>query len=257
MTGERVGFAGGLGHHLVGQLELPDGAPVAHAVFAPCFTCPKDAKAIVRISRALAARGIAVLRYDVTGIGHSEGEFTATTFTSQVDDLVAAAAFLRRHHRAPTLALGISLGGAVVIAGARQIPEAKAVATVNAPADTVHLRELLLRLAPEIMTDGEAEVTLVGARIRIGRPLVEDLARHDILGATADLGLPLMVFHAPEDTVVSVNNAHRLLDAAHHPKSLIALDGSDHLLLQRPDAATMIADIVAAWTRQYLQRSNV
>jgi putative redox protein len=239
---------------LAGQLEMPDGEPVAFALFAPCFTCPKDAKAIVRISRRLAELGLAVLRYDVTGVGESEGSFAATSFTSQVEDLEAAAEFLRYGHRAPELAIGISLGGAVALVGAPRIAEMAAVATINAPADTIHLRDLLLRRAPEILSRGEQEVTLGGARIRLGRALVDDLARHDIEAAAATLGLPLMVFQAPEDEMVDVDNAHRLLTAARHPKSMVAVAGADHLLLTRPDAATFIADILATWTRQTLER---
>jgi putative redox protein len=252
----RVRFAGALGDELAGQLELPpdDRSPRAFALIAPCFTCPKDAKAIVRISRGLAAAGIGVLRYDVTGVGDSDGDFTDTTFASQIDDMVAAAAHLRDHHRAPQLLMGISLGGAVAVAGARRIPEARAVATINAPAATTSLRRLLLGMAPEVLEQGTAEVTLMGATTRIGRALVDDLAEHDVEAAAADLGLPLMIFQAPGDQVVAVDNAHRLLAAAHHPKSLIALDGADHLLLARRDTATYIADIVTLWVKQYLQR---
>ena len=249
----RVRFRGGAGATLVGVLEQPADQPRAFALFAPCFTCPKDAKAIVRVSEGLASAGIAVLRYDVTGSGHSGGDFARTSFSSQVEDLVAAAEYLRAEHRPPSLAMGISLGGAVVLSGARRIPELEAVATLNAPADTIHLHELLLRLAPDVLETGEAEIEVLGRSIRIGRRLVEDLPRHDIEAAARGLGLPLMIFHAPEDEIVSIKSAQRLLDVALHPKSLVAVDRSDHLLLRNRAAPGVVARILAAWLEQYLR----
>jgi len=247
---DRVRFAGGSGHTLAGVVELPDGEPDAWAVFAPCFTCPKDAKAIVRISQLLAAGGMAVLRYDVTGSGDSEGDFAATSFASQVADLRAAAGFVRARHPGPGLAVGISLGGAVVVAGAGAILDLRAVATVNAPADTRQLRDLLLRLAPEILSDGAAAVTLFGLTTQIGRALVEDLPRHDIVLAAGELTLPLMVLHAPADAVVPVAHGERLFAAARQPKSFVAVVGADHLLLQPPGAADRVAEALALWARQ-------
>lgn len=251
-SSERVAFAGGLGPRLVGELELPEGEPRAAALFAPCFTCTKDAKAIVRIARALAEAGIAVLRYDVTGIGASEGDFATTTFASQVDDLMAAADHVRGRGLEPRLLVGISLGGAVALAGARAVPEAAAVVTVNAPSDTTHLVDLLLALAPEIATAGAAPVTLLGRTTRIGAPLLEDLRRHDPASHAAELGLPLLVFHAPDDAVVPIRHAERLLAAARQPRSLVAVAGADHLLLQPPDAAAWVGRVLAAWASAFV-----
>jgi putative redox protein len=247
----RVRFIGGLGHELDGRFEVPD-APAGAAVFAPCFTCPKDAKAIVRASRALADSGIAVLRYDVTGTGDSAGSFTETSFSSQIADLEAAAAYATTRFPGRLLVIGMSLGGAVAVVTASRLPAAAAVATVNAPADTVHLRDLLLRRAPEILDRGSAEVTLFGATVQIGRTLLDDLPRHDVEAAAAALGLPLMIFHAPADAVVPIDNARRLFTAAHHPKSFVAIDRSDHLMLDRPEAADFVGNTLAAWARDVL-----
>ncbi len=244
---ERVTIPGSLGHPLAGDLELPATAPTAAALLAPCFTCSKDAKALVRVARALAESGLAALRYDVTGAGASGGDFAATTFASQVGDLLAAAAFLRARGLPPRLVAGISLGGAVALEAALGIPEAAAVATVNAPADTVHLRDLLLAAAPEIASRGAAPVTLLGRTTSIGHPLLEDLPRHDPERAAATLGRPLLIVHAPADAVVPVDHAHRLLAAARHPKSLVAVDGADHLLLSPPHAAAWVGRLIAAW----------
>ncbi len=249
---QRVRFAGSLGHELAAQLELPEGEPRAFALFAPCFTCPKDAKAIVRMSRALAAAGIGVLRYDVTGSGDSGGDFADTSFSTQAGDLAAAAAFLGDEHATPCLVLGISLGGAVAVTAAARLDGVRAVATVNAPAATGSLRSLLQRLAPGISQDGIAEVVLFGKRTRIGRGFLDDLSRHDVEAAATQLARPLLVFHAPDDTVVPVDSGHRLFAAARHPKGFHAIDGADHLMLTRPDAADTAARVIAAWSEPYL-----
>lgn len=249
---EKAVFPGGLGPRLAGELELPEGEPRAAALFAPCFTCTKDAKAIVRIARTLTDAGLAVLRYDVTGIGGSSGDFAATTFASQVGDLLAAADFVRARGLEPRLLVGISLGGAVVLAGARRVPEATAVVTVNAPSDTTHLVDLLLALAPEIVTGGAAPMTLLGRTTRIGAPLLKDLPRHDPTRSAAELGLPLLVLHAGDDAVVPMRHADRLFAAAGQPKSLVAIAGADHLLLQPPDAAAWVGRVLAAWASAFV-----
>jgi alpha-beta hydrolase superfamily lysophospholipase len=250
-TTERVRFAGSLGAELAGQLELPDGDPRGWVVFAPCFTCAKDAKAIVHASRALRARGLAVLRYDVTGIGESEGRFADTTFASQVDDLAAACSAARERGAGPLLLAGISLGGAAVLVGAPRIGDVVAVATINAPSDTRHLRDLLSSRAPAILTEGEADVTLFGKTTRIGRALLDDVLRHDPEAAAAKIGRPLMIFHAPADAAVPAEHARRLFTAARHPKSFVAIDDADHLLLDPPGAAERVGEILAAWGLAY------
>ncbi len=248
----RVRFAGGAGDTLVGQLELPALEARGWALFAPCFTCLKDTKAVAHISRTLAEHGIGTLRFDFTGLGESEGDFAETTFSTQLDDLEAAAAYLRNEAAAPALLVGMSLGGAVALAGTDRIPEVRAVTTVNAPSDTAHLSELLLERAPELATQETAEVTLLGRTTHIGRAMVEDLRRHDIEAAVARLGRALLIFHAPADQVVGAAAAERLFRAAKHPKSFVAIDGSDHLLLSDRDDPRFVGEVMAAWAGRYL-----
>jgi len=240
-------FPGGSGQTLAATFEAPEAEPHAFALFAPCFTCSKDSKAIVRMSRELAERGIAVLRYDVTGIGESEGDFSETSFESQQEDLIAAAAFLRARHRAPALLLGISLGGAVAISTASRLPGVGAVAVVNAPASLDHLRMTLLRLAPELATVDSKEVVIVGQKVRIGRRFVDDLRKHSVMDAVAGLDVHVLVAAATDDEIVPPDHGERLFEAAGHPKSFLAIPGSDHLMLRDPDTANWLGRMVAAW----------
>ncbi len=249
---ERIRFPGASGAELAARLEMPAGEPAGYALFAHCFTCSKDLKAIVRISRALAARGFGVLRFDFTGLGESAGEFADTNFSSNLDDLVAAANYLRESRGGPHLLVGHSLGGAAVLAAAGRIPGVQAVATVAAPSDTEHLGETLVRLAPELEASGEAEVRLGGQRFRIRRQLLDDLAEHSMDRHLKGLGLPLLIFHSPQDEVVGIEHAARIYKAARHPKSFISLDGADHLLLRREEDSRFVAGVLAAWARRYV-----
>lgn len=252
-TSKRVEFAGGAGNRLVGQLELPRAGLRAFAILAHCFTCSKDLKAERRISTALADRGIAVLRFDFTGLGESGGDFAATNFTSNLEDLLAAAAFLEEHYRSPELLVGHSLGGAAVLAVARRIPEVRAVATIGAPSDTDHLQAMLERRAPELESEGVAEIDLGGGPLRLRKQLLEDLCQHRLEPAIGSLGLPLMIFHSPVDRVVGIDHARRIFEWAKHPKSFVALDGADHLLLARPADSRFVAEVLASWASRYLE----
>lgn len=244
-------FPNARGENLSGRLELPDGEPRAWALFAHCFTCSKNIAAASRISRALRDRRIAVLRFDFTGLGNSEGDFANTSFSSNVDDLVAAADYLREEHRAPQILIGHSLGGAAVLVAAPRIPEALAVATVAAPSDTEHLRETLRTRAPDIEANGQARVTIGGREFPIRRQFLEDLEEHRLTEAVEWLSPALLVFHAPDDAVVDVSHAERILAAAPQPKSFVALDGADHLL-SRPEDADFVAGILCAWVSRYV-----
>ena len=254
MERKRVKFPGAFGNTLVGRLELPDppgSEPAAYALFAHCFTCSKDLKAAGWISRALVERGIAVFRFDFTGIGESEGDFADTDFSSNLDDLEAAADFLRREHQAPQILVGHSLGGAAVLAAAERVAEVRAVATIAAPSDTDHLRETLIRLAPELERRDEAEVTLAGRRFRIRRQLLEDLAAGKLKQAISGLGRALLVFHSPVDSIVPIDHARRIYEAAKHPKSFVSLDDADHLLTDERDAR-YVGEVLAAWAGRYV-----
>ena len=248
---ERLDFAGAKGDTLAALLELPEGTPRAYALFAHCFTCSKDVFAAVRIASGLAERGIAVLRFDFTGLGSSEGDFANTNFSSNVGDLVAAADILRARYQAPKLLIGHSLGGAAVLAAAERVPEAAAVATIAAPAEPAHLRRLLAEGTAKIEAEGEAEVAIGGKRFRITRQFLADIDSQRLAGKIGALRKALIIFHSPRDDVVSIDNATAIFQAARHPKSFVSLDDADHLLTRRADAV-FVADVLAAWASRYL-----
>jgi len=248
---ERVTFRGAMGDRLAARLELPEGTPQGFALFAHCFTCSKDVFAAHRIATGLADRGIATLRFDFTGLGASEGEFANTTFASNVADLVAAADFLRKSYLAPRLLIGHSLGGAAALAAAAQVPEAQAVATINAPADPSHVLRHLVGDLGRIAAEGEGEVAIGGRSFRIKKSFLDDIAAQPLAAAIGGLGKALIVFHAPLDQVVGIDNAGTIFAAARHPKSFVALDGADHLLSRREDAV-YVADLLAAWAARYV-----
>ncbi len=247
----RVEFPGSLDELLAGRLELPEGEPLAYALFAHCFTCGKDAVAATRISRALTDAGVAVLRFDFTGLGQSGGDFANSNFTSNVDDLVRAASYLRDNREAPSILIGHSLGGAAVLVAAAQIPEVRAVVTIGAPADPAHVLELLGDSVADVRTDGSAEISLGGRPFRIQRQFLRDLEEQQQLKQVSQLSAALLVLHSPLDQTVSVDNAREIFDAARHPKSFVALDGADHLLTDPMDAQ-FAADVIGAWARRYV-----
>ncbi len=249
---QRVTFPGAFGHQLAARLDRSEKEPRACALFAHCFTCSKDLKATARISRALVERGIAVLRFDFTGLGESEGDFADTNFSSNLEDLLAAVEFMRANYEAPRLLIGHSLGGAAVLATAGRVPEAVAVATLGAPSDTQHLGEGILRSAPELEAADEAEVVLAGRPFRIRRQLLDDLQEQSVLSAVRRLDKALLILHSPVDEVVDVDHARRIYQAAKHPKSFVSLDDADHLLLRDPADARYVAEVLAAWAGRYL-----
>jgi putative redox protein len=249
-TRERVRFPGARGQELVAQIDRPSGEPRAWALFAHCFTCSKDLKGARWVSRALAEQGIAVLRFDFTGIGESEGDFSETDFSSNLEDLVAAADFLRAERRAPQILIGHSLGGAAMLAAAGRIAEAVAVATIAAPSDPAHLARALVRLAPALEREPSAEVTLGGRSFRIRRELLDDLAQQPLEAAIARLHRALLILHSPVDETVGIEHAARIYGAARHPKSFVSLDDADHLLTRERDARYAAA-VIAAWASRY------
>ena len=251
MPAERLDFRNAEGHTLAALLDRPDGAVRAVALFAHCFTCGKDIKAARRIAEGLKLHGIAVLRFDFTGLGSSEGEFANTTFSSNADDLVAAADHLREKLAAPAILIGHSLGGAAVLAAAHRIAEARAVVTINAPCDPAHVAGLLGEQADKIRSQGELEVTLAGRPFRIRRELLDDIAEQKLAQRINNLHKALLIFHSPTDDTVGIDNASHIFLAAKHPKSFISLTGADHLISQPGDAA-YVANVIAAWAERYL-----
>jgi putative redox protein len=236
---------------LAGRLDEPDGEIRAYALFAHCFTCSKDVLAASRIAQGLAARGIAVLRFDFTGLGGSAGDFSNTNFSSNIADLVAAANYLRQHRRAPDILIGHSLGGAAVLAAAGDMPEVKAVATIGAPSDPGHVKNLFKDHAAEIQEKGEASVQLAGRNFTIKKQFIEDVTQHALKDKIANLRKALLIFHAPLDQTVGIENATWIFAAAKHPKSFISLDTANHLLADQSDAA-YVADVICAWASRYL-----
>jgi len=248
---ERFEFPGAAGDALAARLDRPRGDPRAFAVFAHCFTCGKDLNAAAAIAGALTERGIAVLRFDFTGLGSSQGEFANTDFSSNVGDLVAAADHLREHHQAPSLLIGHSLGGAAALSAAGAIEEVRAVATVGAPAEAAHVERLLGDATTEIERRGELEVVLAGRSFKVRREFLEDIRAQALLEQVAAMQRALIVFHAPGDDYVGIDNARRIFEAAAHPKSFVSLDDADHLLSRREDAA-YVGEVLGAWANRYI-----
>ena len=246
----KIEFPGAIEGNLAARLDLPVG-PRAYALFAHCFTCGKDILAASQIAKALTDRGIAVLRFDFTGIGGSEGEFANTNFSSNVQDLVAAADYLRRNHAAPSLLIGHSLGGAAVLAAASHVPEATGIVTIGAPASAAHVTHNFAADLAEIVEKGPAKVTLAGRSFTITKQFLDDVAEQNFLDGLARLKKALLVCHAPRDEYVGIENATAIFTAARHPKSFLSLDTADHLLRKRQDAI-YLADVIAAWASRYL-----
>jgi putative redox protein len=248
---ERFEFVGSGGQTLSARLHLPAVEPIACAVFAHCFTCSKDSRAATHISSALAEKGIATLRFDFTGLGESEGDFDDTTFSHNVDDIAAAVQALREAYRAPALLIGHSLGGTAVLAAAGQIPEVVGVATIGAPFEPKHVARLFEASLEEIESNGQADVNLGGRPFTIRKSFLEDLQKHCNAEQIGKLKKALVVFHSPQDNLVSIDNAGLIFKAARHPKSFVSLDGADHLL-GRPSDSRYVADVLAAWASRYL-----
>ena len=253
MRTERFEFPNTKGDKLAALLDWPIGKPTAFALIAHCFTCGKDNLAAKRISERLAMIGVASLRFDFTGLGGSEGDFAGTHFSSNVDDLVAAADHLRRAHRAPAILIGHSLGGAAVLAAAHRIAESRCVVTIAAPSDPAHVAGLFKEQIGTIRDKGEAEVTLAGRPFTVRREFLDDIAEQMLLDRVAHLHKALLVFHSPTDELVGIDNATRIFVTAKHPKSFVSLSGADHLVSKRSDAV-YVANVIASWAERYFDQ---
>lgn len=251
MPKQKIFFTGSQGEKLAAVLETPDGEASAYVLFAHCFTCTKDIFSARYLTEGLVANGCAVLRFDFTGLGESDGEFANTNFSSNVADLIAAANYLRETHQPPALLVGHSLGGAAVLAAAVDIPEARAVATIGAPAEPEHVAHLFADATADINTHGEAEVLLAGRPFRIKKQFLEDIQKNRLRERIARMGKALLIFHSVSDSTVGVDNARKIYEAAQHPKTFVSLDGADHLLSDKRDAL-YVSDVLAAWARRYL-----
>ena len=251
MPAEKFTFRGHSGEDLAARLDMPEGPVEAVALFAHCFTCTKDIPAARRIAQRLSTMGIAVLRFDFTGLGHSGGEFANTHFTSNIDDLKAAAAHLAEKGMAPALLIGHSLGGAAVLKAAGSIPSVKAVVTIGAPADPAHVLHNFGCDIDTIRENGEAEVSLAGRPFKIKKDFIDDVEATEIASAVGAMKKALLVLHAPGDVTVGIENASDIFQAAKHPKSFVTLDNADHLVTRAQDAE-YAAEVIAAWSTRYL-----
>lgn len=245
---QKVEFKSG-NHILSGLLETPESNVKFYALFAHCFTCGKDVAAASRISRALTAKGIAVLRFDFTGLGNSDGDFANTNFSSNVQDLIAAADFLRKEYSAPKLLIGHSLGGAAVLGVADKVAESVAVVTIGAPSDAAHVAHNFSAHIDDIEANGEAEVNLAGRKFNIQKQFLDDINSYGN-SHISKLKKALLVMHSPIDSIVKITEAEKIYQAAFHPKSFVSLDTADHLLTNKNDAE-YAADVIAAWASRY------
>lgn len=248
---QRISFTGSKGEKLAARLDLPAGQVRAYALFAHCFTCSKDIFAASRVASELSKRGIAVLRFDFTGLGQSDGDFGNTDFSSNVGDILQAVDYLRQNYEAPRVLVGHSLGGAAVLAAAGSISELKAVATIGAPAHADHVIHNFAADVSEIEASGEADVSLAGRTFKIRKSFLDDLRGQNLLDRVAKMRKALLVLHAPLDDTVSIENAREIFEAAKHPKSFLSLDDADHLLRGR-EHAEYAATVIAAWAGRFI-----
>ncbi|MDP9413113.1 MAG: bifunctional alpha/beta hydrolase/OsmC family protein [Pseudomonadota bacterium] len=248
----RAEFKSKTGEMLAARIDRPAGKPRAWALFAHCFTCGKDLPSAQVIAQTLAAEGIAVLRFDFTGLGGSSGDFASTNFSSNGEDLIAAANWLRDNEAAPALLIGHSLGGAAALAVAQDMPELRAIATIGAPADPAHIRHLLREHIEAIQSQGEVRIQLAGRPFTVRKQLLEDISSARLQPKLQALRKALLILHSPTDDVVGIDNAGELFGWAKHPKSFLTLDWADHLLSRREDAA-YAAQAIAAWANRYVE----
>jgi len=252
MHSEKLSFSNLQGQLLAARLDSPvTGRPLAYALFAHCFTCTMNLKAVGNISRALTDAGIAVLRFDFTGLGESAGDFADTVFSGNVEDLLAATKFLADNYQAPKILIGHSLGGTAVLRAARAVPSALAVATIGSPLQPSHVVQNFGDQVQAIEAAGEAVVKLAGRPFRVKKAFLDDLRRHDLREDLANLRKALIVFHSPADTIVGIDNAQEIFVAAKHPKSFVSLDQADHLLSNNADSM-YVGSVIAAWARKYI-----
>ncbi len=249
---ERLTFKNQEGHELSARLYHPlDETPRYFAIFAHCFTCSQNFSAVSNINNTLCSLGVAVLSFDFTGLGNSEGDFEDTDFSSNVGDLISASGFLEENYSAPQLLIGHSLGGAAVIFAANELDSVKAVVTIAAPADPDHVKRLFRDDMDTIRKEGSAEVNIGGRSFRIKKDFIEDLERHNLEKVLSKMRKSFLFFHSPQDNIVDIFNVEELYKAAHHPKSFISLNGADHLLSNKADSK-YVGEMISSWSERYL-----
>jgi len=255
MQSKKIVFQNPLGENLAGRLDLPhDGQPIAYALFAHCFTCSKNLNAVGHISSALTMQQIGVLRFDFTGLGESEGDFSETNFSSNIDDLVVAAEFLANEYEAPKILIGHSLGGAAILQAAHKVPSCMAVATIGAPSDPRHISKLLESERETIEKQGEAIIVLGGRKFKIKKQFLDNLELTNMKEIIHNLRRALLILHSPNDNIVNIDNALDIFQSAHHPKSFVSLDRADHLLSSESDSL-WAGSVIATWAQKYIDGS--
>lgn len=253
METEKIEFQGAFGDKLSAKVDRPDGGEVkGWVLFAHGFSIGKDLKPIRTISKALVEEGYGMLRFDFTGLGQSEGNFSDTNFSSNVADIKAAAKYLQDNCMPPCILIGHSFGGTAMLKVADEIPECKAVATIGSPCDTTHIVHQFADKLEEIEEEGQAKVLLGGRPFIIKEQFLDDIEKHNIAKEISDLPQALLIFHSPQDAVVGINNASHIYSLAKHPKSFVSLDGADHLLLKNPADADYVGRVLAAWSTRYV-----
>ncbi len=251
MKSEKIKFTNTTGDELAAKIEIPEGELKGFALFAHCFTCNKNLTAVRNIGKELNRCGIAVFRFDFTGLGESEGDFEHTNFSSNVSDLVSAAQYLEKNYKAPDILIGHSLGGAAVVFAAQQIKSVKAIATIGAPSNPKHVSRLFKSEIDEINEQGEATMLIGGREFKIKKQFLDDINEKNMESTLRKLKLPLLVMHSPQDTTVGIENAAQIYQAAWHPKSFISLDGADHLLSNKEDSI-YAGKMIANWSERYI-----
>lgn len=252
MISTKVTFKNASGQILAARLEMPESnLPKAFALFAHCFTCNKNLTAVRTIGKTLTEKNIAVLRFDFTGLGESEGDFEHTNFSSNIEDLYSAAQFLKENYQAPSLLIGHSLGGAAVLFASANIPSVKAIATIGAPSNPEHVAHLFKNSIDEINTSGNALVSIGGREFTIQKHFLDDIQDKNIKHKLSEFRNSILIMHSPQDTTVGIENAAEIYKAAHHPKSFISLNGADHLLSNKKDSE-YVGEIIATWADRYL-----
>ncbi len=252
MKSETVKFTNESNHELVAKIDFPDTEIKAFALFAHCFTCNKNLTAVRNISRALNANGIAVLRFDFTGLGESEGEFEDTNFSSNVSDIVMAANFLAKNYEAPSILIGHSLGGAAIVFAAKKIDSIKSMVTIGAPANPKHVTHLFKSSIDEIKEKGKALLNIGGRSFNIKKQFLDDINEKNMKETLSETRIPILVMHSPQDTTVGIENAAMIYEYSWHPKSFVTLDNADHLLSNKRDSL-YAGSIISVWTSRYLE----
>ncbi len=254
MRHERVTFTNARGQTLAGRIDYPvTGDPIGFVLYAHCFTCSKELRAIGRIASTLAGHGLAMLRFDFTGLGDSEGDFADTNFTTNVEDIISAAHYLRDHHEPAEIVIGHSLGGAAALAAVPSLPGVRSVVTIGAPATPQHIERHIAEDLDKIRVEGSAQVQLAGRTFTIKDQLLDDVGAVDLAAAVGTLRRPLLIMHSPIDNTVGIDNAGDLFGMARHPKSFVSLDTADHLITD-PDDASYVAEVLASWATRYISR---